>query len=65
MSAKSDETQSLRDRLLTVVCDVRGHQWAGARQYTAQHDGLLLCLRCGFEESGRPVRGRRPLVRLT
>ena len=54
-----------RDQLLVVLCDLRGHEWAGARQYAAQSDGLLMCVRCGYEATEPHPRTRRPLVRLT
>ena len=52
-----------QDRVQVLVCDVRGHNWAGAKQYAAQSSGVMLCLRCGLEDEGRHVPARRPLVR--
>ena len=45
---------SFRDHLIGFVCDIRGHDWAGAKQHEAKSDGLLLCLRCGFESEHAP-----------
>ena len=64
MSTPRDMTQHLSERLQSVVCSVRGHKWAGARQHAAQADGLLLCVRCGFEETGRAAPALPALAQL-
>jgi hypothetical protein len=51
MTAKRSPVQVLSERVSAIGCTVRGHRWAGARQHAAQSDGLLLCLRCGFEDA--------------
>jgi len=41
-----------------LVCDIRGHDWAGARQYAAHSDGMLLCMRCGYAADKAPKSRR-------
>lgn len=49
------------ERVSALVCVARGHNWAGARHHAAQSDGLLLCVRCGYEDAGDV---REPVARL-
>lgn len=58
MNTGSGILTGLRDHLLGFVCDIRGHAWAGARQFEAHSDGLLLCVRCGFASDKAPQSRR-------
>jgi hypothetical protein len=64
MSTFSNVVAHLGEHLAGFVCDIRGHDWAGARQHAAQSDGLLLCVRCGYESEGRSPKRTRQLVDL-
>jgi hypothetical protein len=58
MNTGSGTLTDLRDHLRGFVCDIRGHDWAGARQFEAHSDGLLLCLRCGYATDKTPKARR-------
>jgi hypothetical protein len=54
MNTGSGVINHFRDHLIGFVCDVLGHNWAGSHDHEARSDGLLLCMRCGYEADRAP-----------